>query len=185
MMRGMMFSGGSDPLTSATITSVTGTLIEGSSVTFAVSWVGGKAPFSAQISNFSPVTGLAGQSTSITITANSNANPQHVVTVTDALGASVTSPLFSSPVKFFRVGTAGGLFNPGPRNIVFLSNATGNPTPTVNWFISVNGGAFQNQGVGDTFTSPYLATATTYSGYYTASNAHGSGTSNTVSFSST
>lgn len=179
MRRRAYFSGSAIPLASAVINSVTGTLKEGSTVTINCSWVGGTAPFTVTLSNGTSQTNVSDRSTSITTTAVAGVGG-YSVSVKDALNVSVNSAVFPAQTTYIRVGTASYSFNTSTKVATFYANPSGVPFPSVAWYISINGGAWQFWSSSTVWSSGAFGSNTTINAYYVASSSEGSGTSNSV-----
>lgn len=169
------------PLSGAVITSHSGTLIEGSTVTLNVSWGGGVAPFNISVSGGSGggATGVSGNSTFVDTTAVATSYG-YSVTVTDATGKTSTSAFYSAPTIYVAAGSATYYFDQGSKIATFYCGASGNPFPSIAWYVSINGGGFQYWSGSTAWSSGAFDTATTIQAYYQATNSAGVRQSNMV-----
>ena len=171
--------GASSPLTSAAISNITGNQTEGSSITIYSTWVGGTAPFKVQYSSGVTFNGVTGNSHSVNTTVVAGVDAYNV-TVTDALGVVKVSTNYSFPSLYIRAGSASYSFNTTNKTATFYAGPSGNPYPSIAWYVSVNGGAWQYWSSSSVWTSGAYAPETTVYAYYVASNSSGSVTSNTT-----
>lgn len=171
--------GGGSPLTSAAISSIAGNQTEGSTIIIYSSWVGGTAPFKVQYSSGDTFNGVTGNSHSVNTTVVAGVAAYNV-TVTDALGVVKVSTNYSFPSLYVRAGSASYSFNTANKTATFYANPSGNPYPSIAWYVSVNGGAYQYWSSSSVWTSGAYGPQTTVYAYYVASNSSGSVTSNTT-----
>lgn len=160
------------PLVSATIESVTGDFVEGGTVNIAARWNGGTAPYKVTLNNERVINNVT--STSITISETAVAgHVGYIVTVQDALGVSVTSSFFSAPTYYIRSGSPSHYFNTSTKAANFYSNATGKNTPSIAWYVSINGAPYQFWTTATVWTSGTFDPQTVLIVYYSASNEAG------------
>lgn len=169
--------GGGSPLTSAAVSNITGNQTEGSTITIYSSWVGGTAPFKVQYSSGGTFTGVTGSSHSTTTTVVGGVDAYNV-TVTDALGVVKVSTNYSFPSLYIRAGSATYSFNTSNKTATFYASPSGNPYPSITWYVSINGAAYQYWTTASSWTSGTFDPATTLYAYYVASNSAGSVMSN-------
>ena len=169
--------GAAAPLASAAISSITGSQNAGSPVTIYSSWVGGTAPFTVQYSTGGTFTGVTGNSHSVNTLVVAGVDT-YTVTVTDALGIAKTSTGYSFPSLYLSVGGASYSFNTSTKTATFYASPSGNPAPSIAWYVSINGAAWQYWTSASSWTSGAFDPATTLYAYYVASNSAGSGQSN-------
>lgn len=171
--------GAAAPLTSAAISSITGSQNAGSTITIYSSWVGGTAPFKVQYSTGGTFTGVTGNSHSANTTVVAGVDT-YTVTVTDALGIVKTSAGYSFPSLYISVGSASYSFDTSTKTATFYASPSGNPYPSIAWYVSINGAAWEYWTSASVWTSFTHDPQTTVYAYYVASNSAGSGQSNAV-----
>ena len=169
--------GAAAPLTSAAISNITGNQTEGSTITIYSSWVGGTAPFKVQYSSGGTFNGVTGNSHSVNTTVVAGADAYNVA-VTDALGIVKTSTNYSFPSMYIRAGSASYSFDTTNKTATFYASPSGNPAPSIAWYVSINGAAYQYWTSSSSWTSGTFDPATTLYAYYVASNSSGSVQSN-------
>ncbi len=135
------------------------TITAGNTATFTAAATGSPAPTVQWMvssnggTSFTPVAGATSTTLSFTTAAGQNANLYEAV-FTNA-GGSVTTTTALLTVNFAPTVTT----NPAPLSIgtggtaTFTAAANGNPAPTVQWFVSTNGGASFNAIGGATSTT--------------------------------
>lgn len=171
--------GAAAPLTSAAISSITGSQTAGSPITIYSSWVGGTAPFKVQYSTGGTFTGVTGNSHSVNTSVVAGVNT-YTVTVTDALGIVKTSAGYSFPSLYIGGASASYSFDTTGKTATFYASVSGNPYPSIAWYVSINGAAWQYWSASSSWTSGAFDPATTLYAYFVASNSAGSVTSNTT-----
>lgn len=167
------------PLTSAAISSITGSQTAGSPITIYSSWVGGTAPFEVQYSTGGTFNGVTGSSHSVNIFVVAGVDT-YTVTVTDALGVVKTSAGYSFPSLYISGASASYSFDTNSKTATFYASVSGNPPPSIAWYVSINGAGYQYWSASSSWTSGVFAPGTTLYAYYVASNSAGSVTSNTT-----
>lgn len=157
------------PLVSAAIGSVTGNFVEGGTINITAGWNGGTAPYKVTLINGRVINNV--NSTSITFSETAVAGYEgYTVTVQDALGASVTSSFFSAPTFYIRAGSPSYYFNTSTKVANFYSNATGKNTPSIAWYVSINGAPYQYWTTATVWTSGAFDPQTVLIVYYSATN---------------
>lgn len=171
--------GASSPLTSAAISNIVGSQNEGSTITIYSTWVGGTAPFKVQYSSGGTFNGVTGNSHSVNTTVVAGVDA-YSVTVTDALGVVKVSTNYSFPSMYIRAGSASYSFNTTNKTATLYAWPSGNPYPSIAWYVSINGGAYQYWSSSSSWTSGVFGPATTMSAYYIASNSVGSDVASSI-----
>ena len=168
--------GASSPLTSAAISNITGSAVEGSTITIYSTWVGGTAPFKVQYSSGDTFNGVTGNSHSVNTTVVGDVSAYNVA-VTDALGVVRVSTNYPFRSVYIRPGSATYSYNAANKTATFYANPSGYPYPSVMWYVSVNGAQWQYWSSEFSWTSEAYAPGTTLHAYYVASNICGTATS--------
>ena len=103
--------------------------------------------------------------------------------ILSAISAAITPAVTAWPIPggaslYISVGSATYSFNTTNKTATFYANPSGNPYPSIAWYVSVNGGAYQYWSSSSSWTSGVYGPATTVRAYYVASNSSGSVMSN-------
>ncbi len=167
------------PLTSASITSVAGSFNEGSTVTISCSWVGGTAPFQLLMGSTVYASGLSGTSGSFNTSAVAGVTG-YTVQVKDAKGSTYNTAFYPASTNFIRGGSASYSFNTSSKVATFYATTSGYPSPSVAWYISINGGGYTYWSGSSVWSSGVFDTYTTIAAYFISTNSAGSQTSNSV-----
>ncbi len=160
--------------TSIAISNITGNQTAGSTITIYSTWVGGTAPFKVQYSTGATFSGVTGNSHAAVATVVAGVNA-YTVTVTDALGIVKTSAEYSFPSLYIDgLASATYSFDTTSKTATFYASTSGNPPPSIAWYVSVNGGTWQYWSSASSWTSGVFGPATTLYAYFVASNSVGS-----------
>jgi hypothetical protein len=145
---------------------VSQTVVSGSSVTFTASASGFPAPTvqwqqSTNGTNYSNITGATSGTYTISAAATSQNNYRYRAVFTNSVGSATTAvaTLTVQSAPAVTTNPANATVNAG-QNATFTAAATGNPTPTVQWQVSTDGGATFGNVAGATGTTLTLTGTT-------------------------
>jgi len=84
------------------------------------------------------------------------------------------------PTIWIRANSPSYTFNTTTKTATFYGTANGNPAPTYEWYVSVNGAPWQFWTTASSWTSGAFSPSTTMSVYYMAKNTMGTYGSSTI-----